>query len=103
LIEGLAEYLRGAWRKDDLLRTREVAVTGAIPPLAALDDDSRHWAHALFDYVAAEYGADGVRRLVFALRAQGTLLRAVPVAFDVGIVPFEHGFQEYVAARFGRR
>jgi len=103
LIEGLAEYLRGAWRKDDLQRTREVAVTGAIPPLAAIDDGSRHWAHALFDYVAAEYGADGVRRLVFALRAQGTLLRAVPVAFDVGIVPFEQSFQEYVFARFGQR
>ena len=103
LIEGLAEYLRGAWRKDDLLRTQAVAVTGAIPPLAELDDGGRRWAHALFDYVAAEYGAQGVRRLVFALRAQGTLLRAVPVAFDVGIVPFEHGFQEYVTARFGQR
>ena len=103
LIEGLAEYMRGAWRKDDLARIRASATTGAIPPLVSLDDDSRHWAHALFDYVAAEYGAEGVRRLVFALRAEGTLLRAIPLAFDVGSVEFEQRFQEYVVGRFSPR
>jgi hypothetical protein len=103
LIEGLAEYLRGAWRADDLRLTRAAAVAGTIPSVAALDDDSRHWAHAVFDYVAAEQGTEGVRRLVFALRAHETLWQAIPAAFGVGVDRFDGGFRDFVTARFTRR
>jgi hypothetical protein len=36
----------------------------------------------VFDYVAVEYGAEGIRRLVFALRTQNTLAGPVPAAFE---------------------
>jgi beta-lactamase regulating signal transducer with metallopeptidase domain len=103
VLEGLAEYQRGAWRADDLALVRAGAAGGAVPPVAVLDDDSRHWMHAVFDYVDAEYGAEGIRRLVFALRAQDTLARAIPVAFDVTLDQFDERFRDYLTARFGQR
>jgi hypothetical protein len=57
----------------------------------------------VFDYVAAEYGAEGIRRLVFALRTQNTLARAVPVAFDITPDQFDAEFRAYLTTRFSQR
>ena len=100
LIEGLAEYQRGAWASTDLLMTREAAATGAIPSLANLDAPDRHWAHVLFDFVAAQHGEEGVRQLLFALRASDTLVRAVPMAFGVTFDRFDQEFRAYVMTRY---
>ena len=100
LIEGLAEYQRGAWASNDLLMTREAAATGAIPSLANLDAPDRHWAHVLFDFVAAQHGEEGVRQLLFALRASDTLVRAVPIAFGVTFDRFDQEFRAYVMTRY---
>ena len=102
LIEGLAEYQRGAWAATDLRMVRDAVAAGAIPPVASLASTDRHWAHAVFDFVAAEHGAEGVRRLLFALRSRETLAQAVPMAFGVTIDQFDRGFQQYVAIAFGR-
>jgi beta-lactamase regulating signal transducer with metallopeptidase domain len=102
LIEGLAEYERGAWRLQDLRMTREAAAIGAIPSVASLDTPDRHWAHAMFDFVAAQHGAEGVRQLLFALRAHETLVQAVPMAFGVTLDQFDQEFRGYVTTRFGQ-
>jgi hypothetical protein len=69
--------------------------------VAVLVDSDRHWAHAVFDFVAARQGAEGVRRLLFALRAHETVDRAVPMAFGITFEQFEQEFRGYVAATFG--
>ena len=102
LIEGLAEYERGAWAATDLRMVRDAVAAGAIPPVASLTSTDRHWAHAVFDFVAAEHGAEGVRRLLFALRSHETLAQAVPMAFGVTIDQFDQGFERYVTMTFGR-
>ena len=102
LIEGLAEHQRGAWVPADLRMTRDAAAAGAIPDVSALVNTDRHWAHAVFDFVAAQHGAEGVRQLLFALRAYGTLAAAVPMAFGVTLDQFEEQFRGYVTATFGR-
>jgi hypothetical protein len=102
LIEGLAEHQRGAWEAGDLRLIRTAAAAGAIPPVAVLVNTDRHWAHALFDFVAAERGAEGVRRLLFALRAHATLPQAVPMAFGITLDRFEEQFRGYVTAAFGQ-
>jgi beta-lactamase regulating signal transducer with metallopeptidase domain len=102
LIEGLAEYQRGAWASKDLLMAREAAATGALPSLANLDGSDRHWAHALFDFAAAAYGEEGVRKLLFALRARDTLVQAVPMAFGVTFDRFDQEFRRYVMTRYGQ-
>jgi beta-lactamase regulating signal transducer with metallopeptidase domain len=102
LIEGLAEYQRGAWASKDLLMAREAAATGALPSLANLDGGDRHWAHALFDFVATVDGDEGVRKLLFALRARDTLVQAVPMAFGVTFDRFDQEFRGYVMTRYGQ-
>ena len=104
LIEGLAEYQRGAWREDDLLLTASAVAAGAIPSVTTLERNGRNWAHAVFDYVAAEHGGtDGVLRLLFALRSQPTIARAVPMAFAITVDQFDQGFRDYVEVRFRLR
>jgi beta-lactamase regulating signal transducer with metallopeptidase domain len=102
LIEGLAEHQRGAWSADDLRRTRDGVAAGAIPSVATIATTDRHWAHAVFDFVAAQHGSEGVRRLLFALRAHETLAPAVPMAFGVTPDQFDQEFRGYVMTRFGR-
>ena len=79
---------------------RAAAAARAIPTIAALVNTDRHWAHAVFDFVAAQDGAEGVRRLLFALRSQQTLPQAVPLAFGVTFEQFEQAFRSYVIATF---
>ena len=80
--------------------TRAAAATSAIPAVASVAD--RQWAHALFDFVAAQYGAEGIRRLLFALRQHETLVQAVPMAFGVTLDQFDQGFRGNVTIRFGQ-
>jgi hypothetical protein len=103
LIEGLAEHMRGRWQPGDLRDVRAVAATGAVPPVREPDINSRPWGHALFDFVRAEHGEEGVRRLLFALRSRGTVAQAVPMAFDTTNDNFDQAFQAYVIATFGQR
>ena len=102
LIEGLAEHQRGAWATQDLQRMQAAAGAQAIPTVAALVNTDRHLAHAVFDFVAAQFGDEGVRRLLFALRAHETLPQAVPMAFGLTLDQFEQDFRRYVTATFGR-
>jgi hypothetical protein len=70
--------------------------------MANLVETDRHWAHAVFDFVAAAHGEEGVRRLLFALRAHETLPPAVSLAFGMTIEQFDAGFRDNVIERFGR-
>jgi beta-lactamase regulating signal transducer with metallopeptidase domain len=101
LIEGLAEHQRGAWTAEELRATRAAVAIGAIPSVASLDATDRHWAHAAFDFVAAQHGAEGVRQLLFGLRVHETLVQAVPMAFGVTLDQFDQGFRGYVTTTFG--
>jgi hypothetical protein len=101
LIEGLAEHQRGTWNAQELRTIRNDVAAGAIPSVASLGPTDRHWAHAVFDFVAAQDGAEGVRRLLFALRAKETLTQAVSMAFDVTPDQFDRTFRGYVTTRFG--
>lgn len=102
LIEGLAEHHRGAWEAEDVRRTRAAVATASIPSVASVTSSGRHWAHALFDFVAAQRGPEGVRQLLFALRANETIERALPVAFGVTLEQVNQSFRGYVTTRFGQ-
>jgi len=103
LIEGLAEHQRGMWAAEDLRNTRAAAAVGAIPSLLNLAAIDRHWAHAVFDFVAVQYGVEGVRQLLFALRAHESLEPALSMAFGATLDQFNQDFRGYVTIRFGQR
>ena len=97
LIEGLADHQRGAWPAEDLRVIRAAISRGSIPSVAGLAASDSHWAHAVFDFVAARHGAEGLRRLLFALRKHVTIVAAVPTAFGITLDQFNQEFRGYVA------
>jgi BlaR1 peptidase M56 len=102
LIEGLAQHQRGAWDAEELQVMRADVAVQSIPSVADLHDVDRHWAHAMFDFVAEQNGEEGVRRLLFALRAHATLAAAVPMAFGETLAQFDEAFRRYVTNRFSQ-
>jgi len=102
LIEGLAQHQRGAWDAQELTVIRADVAVQAIPSVADLDDTDRHWAHAMFDFVAEQNGEEGVRRLLFALRVHSTLAPAVPMAFGETLAQFDDAFRRYLTNRFSQ-
>ena len=100
LIEGLAEHMRERWQAGDLREVRAAAATGAVPRAREPEINSRPWGHALFDFIRAEHGEEGVRRFLVALRSRGTVAQAVPMAFDTTHDNFDQAFQAYVIATF---
>jgi len=102
--EGLADHMTGAWEPSILLKIREAAAAGSIPTVASLTDSDRAWGHAVFSFVAAEYGTQGVRRYLSALgdtpRSPGDTIRA---AFGVTPADFDKAFHDYVKTRLIQR
>ena len=103
LMEGLAEYQRGAWDSRQIERIRSAVLTSGIPDPDQLTDDDMLWGHALFDYVASKSGDEGVRRLLFALRSRPKPSAAIETALGETPDTFARGFADYVWARFGPR
>jgi hypothetical protein len=100
-VEGLAEHHRGLWDAADYRQMHDDVAAGQFRALDGLPSSQRRWGHALFDFVAAKYGADGVRRFLFVLRTRPEPANAIPVAFALPFDDFREAFHGYVAARFG--
>jgi len=104
LSEGLAEYERGTWQHQDLAAVRTAAAAGTIPTLDSLSDGDRAWGHALSDFVARQYGSDGIRQYLAALRLHaGDLAGATSAAFDTTLAALDRRFAEYVTSVYGTR
>lgn len=102
--EALADHHGGLWDSSEFVRVHDALVHGSVPAVEDLTASDRHWGHAVFDFVAAEYGAQGIRQYVAALR-DGPTVRgdAIRVAFGVSAHDFNAAFQRYVRTRFGDR
>jgi hypothetical protein len=97
LTEGLCDHEGKMWDSADAARVRDAIARNSIPAIARLTASDRHWGHAMFDFIAAEYGAEGIRRYLAALRASSTAAAdAVQAAFGVPTIDFDRRFQQYV-------
>jgi hypothetical protein len=103
LSEGLAEYERGMWDARDLAEVRQAAATGRIPGVDTLGDADRQWGHAVSDFLRAEFGQDGIRRYLAALRRQPQLDVASETAFDIPLSEFNRRFVAHVMSTLARR
>jgi hypothetical protein len=100
--EGLADLMTGTWEASDLLKLREAADAGLLPSVASLTDSERMWGHAVFNFVAAEYGSRGVQQYLIALR-NGSHADATRTAFGVAAADFDKAFHAYVRRRLVER
>lgn len=101
LMEGFAEHTRGVWEAANLERVRRAVQADGIPTVTAMGD--AHWGQALFDYIVAQSGEEGVRRFFFALRSRAQVGPAIQMAFGVSPTAFDQAFSGYVKDRFGVR
>lgn len=109
IMEGLAEYQRGAWDPDDLVALRSALRDNAFPRITGLqpEDASRPprfvhaMGHAAFDYIESRWGKPGMRQFLFSLR-QTAVKGGDPYrgAFRITRDEFDRGFEEYLRARF---
>jgi hypothetical protein len=102
--EALADHHGGLWDSPELVKVRDAMVHGSVPAVEDLTASDRHWGHAVFDFVAAEYGAQGIRQYLAALRG-GLPVRtdAIRLAFGVAPHDFNAAFQGYLRTRFADR
>lgn len=100
LIEGLAEHQRGVWDAVGVRAVRDAVAGAWIPNVDALASADRYWSHAFFDFIADTYGAEGIRRYLFALRTRPRIADAVSAAFGTGDAEFDRAFRRYVSGRF---
>jgi hypothetical protein len=95
--EALPDHNTGRWEPSELIKLRDARARGSMPAVETLTTSDRHWGHAVFDFIAAEYGAQGIRHFLAALRGRPvTKSDAIRVAFSVSADDFNAAFQRYV-------
>jgi hypothetical protein len=108
--EGLADYMTGIWRPLDLLAVRDAAVADIVPKMSKLEGYSDvggarmiyNLGHAIFEFIEAKYGKEGLRNYLFALRKSviGGGEDAYMEAFKITADEFDQEFDKYLKDRF---
>src|SRR3954447_16893356 len=75
--EGLSEFERGQWTPLDLMTVRDAAVADIVPKMTETEaygnaSNARfvpyNLGHAVFEFIEAKFGREGIRQFMFALR-----------------------------------
>jgi hypothetical protein len=108
--EGLADYERGAWTPLDLMMVRDAAVADVVPKMSQLQGYGNgssprliyNLGHALFEFIEAKWGKEGIRGFIFALRKSviGGGEDAYEEAFRMKPAEFDQAFDRYLKDRF---
>jgi TonB family protein len=102
LLEGLAEHMAGVWTAGGLAVVRRAIKDGGSVSsqlaTSASGAQARHLGHALFDFIRHEFGAEGIRRFLFALRQGGTAdgSAVYRAAADLTPAQFDRAFLQYI-------
>ncbi len=108
--EGGAEYERGIWDPLDLMTVRDAAVADIIPRMSQMEGYGDfgsvrlvyNLGHALYEFIEARWGKDGVRQFLFSLRksAIGGGTSPYEEAFQMPAREFDQQFEKYLKDRF---
>jgi hypothetical protein len=95
VVEGMAEFERGRWMPSTVSPVRTSVVVPFVSRLTSADRDG---GRAVFSYVADEFGTDGIRRYLYALRDSTNNSDALERAFGLTEEEFESQFNSYMRA-----
>src|SRR5262245_61044543 len=108
--EGLSDYERGQWEPLDLMVVRDAAIADIIPKMTELEGygtagPSRliyNLGHAVFEFIEAKFGKEGIRQFMFALRKSviGGGEDAYEEALKMKKEEFDENFERYLKDRF---
>jgi beta-lactamase regulating signal transducer with metallopeptidase domain/biopolymer transport protein ExbD len=105
--EGLSEHEGELWAPgdDDLLRG--LVRTDRVPALSAFESTNERRlpyavGHAAFDFIAARWGMNGIRQMLFSMRQRQAADRGglYLAAFGVSAEEFDRAFERYLRDRF---
>jgi hypothetical protein len=109
--EGLSEFERGQWTPLDLMQVRDAAVADIVPKMTETEDYGNassarfvpyNLGHAVFEYIDAKFGREGIRQFMFALRKSviGGGEDAYEDALKMKKDEFDQNFERYLKERF---
>src|SRR3954447_9770659 len=109
--EGLSDYERGQWEPIDLMAVRDAAVADIVPKMTELEGygggggPSRliyNLGHAVFEFIEAKFGKEGIRQFLFALRKSviGGGEDAYEEALRMKADEFDRALERYLKERF---
>jgi hypothetical protein len=108
--EGLSDYERGQWTPLDLMMVRDAAVADIVPKMSDLQGYGSssnprliyNLGHAVFEFIEARYGKEGIRQFLFALRKSviGGGEDAYEEALKMKPDEFDQAFERYLKERF---
>lgn len=108
--EGGAEWERGQWDPLDLMMVRDAAVADIVPKMSQTPgyggNNARlvpyNLGHALYEFIEARFGAEGIRQFIFALRKSviGGGEDAYEEALRMKPDEFDQAFERYLKERF---
>jgi len=108
--EGLSDYERGQWDALDLMMVRDAAVADIVPKMSELEGYGNsnnprliyNLGHAVFEFIEAKYGKEGIRQFLFALRKSviGGGEDAYEEALRMNKDEFDQAFERYLKDRF---
>ncbi len=108
--EGLSDYERRQWQPLDLMMIRDAAVADIVPKMSKLQGYGNssnprliyNLGHAVFEFIEARWGKEGIRQFMFALRKSviGGGDDAYQEAFKMTPDEFDQAFERYLKDRF---
>jgi hypothetical protein len=109
--EGGAEWERGQWDPMDLMMVRDAAIADIVPKMSQTDGYGNggsprlipyNLGHALYEFIEAKFGVEGVRQFLFALRKSviGGGEDAYEEALRMKPDEFDQAFERYIKDRF---
>ena len=108
--EGEADYERGLWSPMDLMTIRDAAVSDSVPKMTEMEGYGNtnnprlvyNLGHAVFEFMEAKWGKEGIRQFMFALRKSviGGGDDAYEEAFKMKKDEFDQAFERYLKDRF---
>jgi hypothetical protein len=107
--EGVAEYMVGVWRDEDVRQMRDLVASRDVPALSQLSGNggftntgvNNAIGHAAFDYIVSRWGPSGVRLFLDAL-IMPRVSKTYDAVFELTPEQFDVAFRDYAVRRFER-
>jgi len=105
LLEGMASYFGNDEDNKDRMVLRDAVLSDQVPEIAQKGISgffAYRFGHAVFDFMAAEWGKDAVRDFVFEYRNQvgPSVERTIKRAFNISAEDFDIRFRRYLRQRY---
>jgi Tol biopolymer transport system component len=104
-LEGMASYYGNDEDNKDRMILRDAVLADQVPEIAQKGITgffAYRFGHAVFDFIAAEWGKDAVREFLFEFRNQisGNMEKPIHRSFNISAEDFDIRFRRYLRQRF---